>query len=397
MIRRDIEGALREAAGYYPVVTLLGPRQSGKSTVCLQTFPGKRLVSFEPLDQREQARRDPRGLLAELAEGAILDEVQWVPDLLSYLQEEVDRDPSPGRFILTGSQQLRLSAVAGQSLAGRTAMLQLLPPSLGELRRFSAPPEDLLSVLWTGAYPRIHDRRIPPTRWLADYIRTYVERDVRQIANVTDLTTFSAFLRLLAGRTAQELNLSQLGADAGVSHNTARAWLSILEASLLVFRVEPWHTNLRKQIVKAPKIHFFDSGLVCRLLGIRTPEELRHHPLRGAVFESWVAAEIMKWHVHRGEEVRLCHYREAKGLEVDLLLDTPSTLTLVEVKSGATMNEDFLTGLDRLEGVVRQAEARALRKVLVFGGDRGQRRSTAEVVSWSQLDKVRWAPGHGAT
>lgn len=229
------------------------------------------------------------------------------------------------------------------------------------------------------------------TRWLTDYIRTYVERDVRQIANVADLSAFSAFLRLAAGRTGQELNLSQLGADAGVSHNTARSWLSVLEASFLVFRVEPWHANLRKQVVKAPKIHFFDSGLVCRLLGIRSPEELRNHPQRGAIFESWVASEIAKSQTNHGEPIRLAHYREAKGLEVDLIIDTPSEISLIEVKSGATMNEDFLANLRRLSAIIGSSPApRHVHSRVVFGGERGQKRTDAEVVSWRQLHKQHW-------
>lgn len=245
MIRRNIAAVLRRVATQYPVVTLTGPRQSVKTTLCRSTFPRKPYVSLEPVDRREYAQRDPRGLLAEYPAGAIFDEIQNVPNLTGFLQEEVDARPGPGRFILTGSQQLNRLHAVGQSLAGRTAVLHLLAPGLAELRRFSNPPSDLMAVLWTGAYPRIHDRQVPAARWLADYVSTYLQRDVRQVLNVVDLSAFTTFLRLAAGRTGQELNLSSLGADAGVSHNTARSWLSVLEASFICFRGNGAHRSSR--------------------------------------------------------------------------------------------------------------------------------------------------------
>lgn len=232
---------------------------------------------------RSYAVGDPRGFLEEHAEGAVLDEVQHVPELLSYLQAEVDLRPDPGRFVLTGSQHFGLSQSISQSLAGRTTVLTLLAPSLGELRRFESAPRTLFETLWSGAYPRIFDRGIPPARFLADYVTTYVQRDVRQVLAVADLSAFTSFLRLCAAHAGREVNLSALGADAGVTHKTARAWLSVLEASYLVFLIPSWKRNFRKQVVKRPKLAFFDSGLLCHLLGIGEPEQLRHHPLRGAV------------------------------------------------------------------------------------------------------------------
>ncbi|MDE3032670.1 MAG: ATP-binding protein, partial [Acidobacteriota bacterium] len=270
MIQRNLLPVLLRSAELYPVVTLTGPRQAGKTTLCQQAFPDKPYASLEPLETRAFAQEDPRGFLAQFPSGAILDEVQQAPDLLSYLQVHVDRNPAPGQFILTGSQHLGLSQAISQSLAGRTAVLHLLPPSLEELRRFPNPPDSLFDTLFAGAYPRIHDRSIPPSRWLSDYLATYVQRDVRQVLNVGDLVTFTTFLRLCAGSTAQELNLSRLATDAGISQPTARAWLSVLETSFLGFRLPPWHTNLRKRRVKAPKFHFFDSGLACHLLGIQS-------------------------------------------------------------------------------------------------------------------------------
>jgi hypothetical protein len=395
LARRDLETPLRDAAAHYPIVTVTGPRQSGKTTLCQMAFPRKAYVSLEPLDVREYAQRDPRGFLAELADGAILDEVQHVPDLLSYLQEEVDRDSSRrGRFILTGSQHLGLLHGVTQSLAGRTAVLFLLPPSLAELRRFPKAAEvtgDLFPALFAGAYPRIHDQGIPPSRWLADYLTTYVQRDVRQVLRVGDLQAFTSFVRLCAGRTAQELNLSTLGADAGVTHNTARSWLSVLETGLLLFRLPPWHANLRKQLVKAPKLHFVDSGLLCHLLGIREPEQLRHHPLRGAIFESWAVSEVHKAWLHRGLQPRLHHFRESRGLEVDLVVDRPDALEFVEIKSAETVAADFFRSLERLAALLAPGERRRIGQQLIYGGTRPQRRSAGRVIPWQAIADQAWA------
>ncbi len=388
---RNIAGPLEELARQYPVVTVTGPRQAGKTTLSRQTFPDKAYVSLEPLDTREAAAADPRGFLAEFAAGAVIDEVQHVPQLLSYLQVEVDERPDAGRFVLTGSQHFGLVDSIAQSLAGRTGILHLLPPSFDELQRFAHPPDDLLTTLWMGAYPRIHDRGIPADRWLADYVTTYVQRDVRQVLKVVDLASFASFLRLAAGRTAQEVNLSDLGGDAGVTHNTARAWLSVLEASFLCVRLPAWHRNVRKQAVKSPKLHFLDSGLVCHLLGIRDPEQLRHHPLRGAVFESWVVAEIWKARVHRGLDTRLSHYRDAKRLEVDVLVELVNSLALVEAKSGATVAGDMLRPLHRLvEGLRASGEHRALDLRLVCGGAERHRREGVAVTPWSDIQALDW-------
>lgn len=269
-------------------------------------------------------------------------------------------------------------------------MLHLLPPSLAELRRFPNPPSDLLTTLWAGAYPRIHDRKIAPHRWLADYVTTYVQRDLRQILNIGNLESFTTFLKHCAGRTACALNLSLLGSDVGVSHNTARSWLSVLEASFLCFRTPAWHRNVRKQLVKAPKLHFIDSGLTCHLLGITKPEQLRHHPLRGAIFESWVAAEIFKVRAHAGLAASMFHFRDAKGLEVDLVVESDEALLLVEAKSGATVSSDSFIPLDRVAALAQHATPKPIEKRIVFGGDRGQARSTVRIVSWKAIDRQSW-------
>jgi predicted AAA+ superfamily ATPase len=389
MIPRTLETKLHELAGYYSAVVVTGPRQSGKTTLCQMAYPDKRYVSLEALDIRDFAASDPRGFLAEHADGAIFDEIQHVPELLNYLQSEIDTRPDPGRFILTGSQHFGLSQSIAQTLAGRCGILVLLPPSLEELRAFPTAPADLFPLLWQGAYPRIYDRDIPAHQWLADYTATYVQRDVRQVINVSDLQAFSGFLKLCAGRTAREINLSALGNDAGVSHNTARAWLSVLETSYIIHRLPAWHTNIRKQVVKAPKLHFFDSGLVCYLLGIREPGQLRLHPLRGAIFESAVISEIYKTSVHSGVQPSLFHYREARGLEIDLLIAQGEELATVEIKSGATTTADFFKNLkrfsDRMKG---SGKTRPIRSHVVYGGDVSHQRTDAQVLSWRHAHRV---------
>jgi len=389
MIKRTLERKLKELAGYYPVVMVTGPRQSGKTTLCRMSWPERRYVSLEALDSRDFVRSDPRGFLAEYSHDVIIDEVQHAPELFHYLQDNVDDRPDPGRFILTGSQHFGLSQSISQSLAGRCGILSLLPPSLEELRGFSNAPADLFSLLWQGAYPRIYDQNIPAHQWLADYTATYIQRDVRQVINVSDLQTFSGFLKLCAGRTGQELNLSALGNDAGISHNTARAWISVLETSYIVHRLPAWHPNIRKQVVKTPKLHFLDSGLACYLLGIREPDQLRLHPLRGAIFESWVVSEIYKAGAHQGTQPQLSHYREARGPEIDLLVEQGRQLAAVEIKSGSTMHEDFFKNLkrfvDRMESIDPK---RPIQGYIVYGGDTSQRRSLARVLSWKQVSTI---------
>lgn len=387
-IDRNLATVLLDRTRHYPVVTVTGPRQSGKTTLCRTVFPDRPYVSLEGMDVRAYAREDPRGFLREYRGGAVIDEVQRAPELTSYLQEAVDEDPEPGRFVLTGSQHFGLSEAVSQSLAGRVGVLYLLPPGLDELARFRAPPRALLDVLWTGAYPRIHDRRIPADVWLRDYFATYVERDVRSLRNVTDLEAFSTFVRMAAGRTALEVGLSALASDVGVRHNTIRAWLSVLEASFLAMRVPAYRSNLRKRRIKAPKLHFLDSGLACHLLGIRSAGELRHHPLRGAIFESWVASEVFKAVTHRGEQPRLGHYRAA-GTEVDLVIDLGTRIILAEAKAGSTVAPRFLGGMRRLGGDLESAGF-AVERRLVYGGEVRRSRGGAEVVPWNRLLELPW-------
>jgi predicted AAA+ superfamily ATPase len=264
-------------------------------------------------------------------------------------------------------------------------VLHLLPPSYTELGRFPTPPTDLLDVLWSGAYPAIHDRGVPADRWLADYVTTYLQRDVRQVLRVGDLERFTTLVRLCAGRTANVLNLSALAGDCGIATNTARSWVSVLETGYIVHRLSPWHRSLKKQLIKAPKLHLLDSGLACYLLGIREPEQLRHHPLRGAVFESWVVAEALKGLAHHARPLDAWYFRDHKGLEVDLVLDRGDAVVLVEVKAGATVGADAFRSLERVEGLLSRAgETRPVEKVLVYGGDERQRRTLAQVIPWHE-------------
>ena len=391
MIARRLGTKVQALARRFPVVTVTGPRQAGKTTLCRALFPRHRYVSLEAPDTREYATEDPRGFLAEVAKGAVIDEVQRAPALLSYLQEEVDARPRPGRFVLTGSANLGLLAGVSQTLAGRTGILTLLPFSHDELRGFPNVPRDRESTLWSGAFPAVFDRRIPVSEWFSAYLATYVERDVRQVLNVSDLQAFQSFVRLCAGRAGQLVNLSSLGSDCGVTHNTARSWLSVLEASYVVLRVAPWHANLGKRLIKTPKIYFVDTGLLCALLGIRAAGQLAEHPLRGAIFENWVVTEILKSRTHRALPPDLHVFRSRAGLEVDVLVDAGASLLAAEVKAGQTVAADFFRSLEELQSLILAATpARRLRRRLVYGGETARRQRGVDVVPWGRVADMAW-------
>lgn len=393
MIKRVLEARLRKLARSFPVITVTGPRQSGKTTLCRATFDELPWVSLEEPDIRAYAKEDPRGLLSTYRDGAIFDEIQRAPALTSYLQTMVDEDPRPGRFVLTGSQNLAVTRATNQSLAGRTAMVHLLPLERAEIRTTRFADDDLTTTLWRGGYPAIFARPVEPAEWLSAYTATYLERDVRELLNVGDLSLFQTFLSLCAGRVGTLLNLSALGADAGVSHTTARSWLSVLEASFVAFRLRPWHRNLGKRLTRSPKLYFYDTGLVCWLLGIREPGHLARHPLRGAIFENWVIAELIKQGRHRGLEPRAWFYRDRSQIEVDALLERGDHRVAIEAKSGQTIGRDFFAGLQRFRDLWAAAgDELPLRTVLVYGGDRDQPRTPTAVLSWRNIDQLAEAP-----
>ena len=384
MIYRDITPTLLSAATKSPAITLTGPRQGGKTTLTRALFPQHPYVSLEAPDTRAFAEEDSRGFLAQYPQGAVFDEVQRVPELLSYLQGIIDDDPTPGRWILTGSQNLLLLASVSQSLAGRTAVHHLLPLTHAEIKRFTRHPETLDDHLFAGGYPRIYDREQDPGDWLRSYVATYLERDVRAIGNVGDLGTFQRFVELCAGRTAQLLNYSSLANDCGISQPTAKAWLNILEASFVALRLPAFHANLRKRLVKMPKLYFYDTGLACWLLGIRTPEQLRSHPLRGPIFETWVVSEIMKHQFNEGTAQGLSFYRDKNGAEVDLVFERAQDLTLMEVKSSATPSARLF---DSAKRVLRHLadQSRPCNVAVIYGGDEFQQRFAGKLIPWNML------------
>ena len=383
MIEREITPFLVGLFKQYPFVTLTGPRQSGKTTLSRAAFPDLDYVNLEAPDTREFAESDPRGFLARIGRGAILDEIQRVPDLLSYLQVRADELGRNSLFVLTGSEQFRLSDAINQSLAGRTALLRLLPFSLAE-RRQTGASDGIDDILYSGFYPRIHDRKLEPRQALGDYFETYVERDVRRIGEIRNLANFRRFVRLCAGRVGQLANLSSLGADAGVSHTTASHWLTVLEASYVVFRLPPFHANIRKRLVKAPKLYFYDVGLASNLIGIERAEQLSTHPLRGPLFENAVVAEVLKHRFNRGRRSNLSFFRDSRGLECDLLYENCNGMGAIEIKSGATIASDWFNSLNRVAKDLPDISD----KVVVYGGSERQSRRDGEMVPLDSLSGI---------
>ncbi len=379
-VQRSCEHEVVALADKYPVVTLTGPRQAGKTTLCRMAFKKLPYANLEDPETRAYAEDDPKGFLANYATGAILDEFQRVPDLASYIQVLVDDPAFDGTFVLTGSQNLGVRDTVSQSLAGRTALVELLPFSYSEISAFQESI-DTDTLLYRGFYPRIWARGLTPSRAHADYVGTYIERDVRQLSMVRDLSLFQKFLGLCAGRIGQLLNLEGLGNDCGVAQSTARDWLSLLEASYVAFRLPPYFANISKRLVKTPKLYFYDVGLAAHLIGITEREQLRTHPLRGMLFENLVVVEVMKHFLNTGHRPRLHFYRDSNGNEVDLVLQRGAEWVPIEIKSAATVKSDLFKGLFRF----MEAIPNAVHPMLMYDGTEARRQNGVELLHLERL------------
>lgn len=382
MIPRSAQGTLERLRRAFRVLVIIGPRQSGKTTLSRAVFPEKPYVSIEASNERIFAATDPKGFLARFPDGAILDEVQHVPDLLSYIQTLVDEDRRPGRFVLTGSQNFGLVSRITQSLAGRAAVLHLLPFSRHELSEAGIEAGRLDDLLLRGLFPALYDQPVDPADWYASYVTTYLERDVRQIANVQDLLQFQRFIGLCAARTGQLLNLASLAADCGIAQGTARSWLSVLQASYIVFLLPPHHQNLGKRLVKTPKLYFHDTGLAAFLIGVQDVRHMSLHASRPALFETFVVGEFIKHRFNAGLRSNLYFWRDNIGTEVDVLVEDGKGLFPIEIKSGSTVSEDFFSGLRRY---MKYAGSKAWGAGLVYGGMESYVRSGISVRSWKSI------------
>jgi len=383
LIYRTLTTELIAMAKSYPVVTVLGPRQSGKTTLVKATFPQKAYVSLENLDERSFALSDPRGFLARFPKGAIFDEIQRSPELLSYIQGVVDEQEIKGQYILTGSHQFSLHNAISQSLAGRTAVLKLLPLSVKELcdAGIHLPLNELMCH---GMYPRIYKDKLDPFKVYRDYTQTYLERDIRHIINIKDLTLFHHFLKLCAGRVGQLFNSSAISNELGVSTNTIREWLSILEASFVIMRLPPFYENLGKRLIKSHKIYFTDVGLACYLLDISTPEQLARDPLRGNLFENLVITDFIKNLLNIGHEPSCYFYRDSNQNEVDLIFKQANLFIPIEIKSSQTFNPSFLKGLDYFN----QVQKKTPRGYLIYAGTIQQQVQNYQVINYLNIDKI---------
>ncbi len=381
MYTREIEKYISQVQPKYRCITIMGPRQSGKTTLCKRLFPGFQYFTFESPDLRSQVLLDPRSFLNSL-QSAILDEVQKVPEILSYIQEILDDPLDSKRLILTGSNNLLLHEKISQSLAGRTRIIELFPLQRKELPETERAP-DPYEALFFGGYPRIFDKKLNPTEWLEDYYRTYVERDVRLLLNIGDLSTFDRFIRLCAGRAGQLISYDSLASDAGISQPTAKSWLSVLQATYICFLLEPHYRNFNKRIIKSPKLYFTDTGLLCYLLRIRSKDQLATYPLIGSIFENWVISEIKKSFHHNGMEAPIYFWRDQHGHEVDLVIDRGDSLFCMEIKSGQTFQQDFLSSIIWLNNLQNQKSG-----ACIYGGNKNFEINEIIVRSWKDLPEL---------
>ena len=381
MYKREAEKIVRDLASSYPVVAITGPRQSGKTTLVQSVFKNKKYISLEDLDQQAFAREDPRGFLTQEHNGLLIDEIQNCPDLFSYIQGIVDKNQTPGYFIVTGSQQFGLLSGISQSLAGRTGLVELLPFSLSEISKTVGTVD---KVLYKGLYPPLYDKNFKPHIWYEDYVKPYIERDVRQLMNVKDLSLFQKFLTLCAARVGQLINYSELSNAVGVDNRTVKAWISVLEASYIIFLLKPHYKNFSKKLIKTPKMYFYDTGLLCYLLRFRK-EDLLVSPYRGAIFESLIISECFKYNKNYRMGLDFYFWRDNKGIEVDLLFQKRRKLFSVEIKSGKTIQNNFFKNLKIYE---QYCSADHGQSFLIYGGDEEQKRSHGRIIPWKKTNKL---------
>ncbi len=382
MIKRTAEDRLRKLAKTFRSVAVIGPRQSGKTTLCRTVFPQKPYVSLENPDTLEFANADPRGFLGQFKNGAILDEIQKAPHLFSYLQQVLDETKKKGLFILTGSNNFLLQSNISQSLSGRIAYVQLLPFSLQELRESKKMKAGYSWHILHGGYPEVITKKINPADWYAGYINTYIERDVRQLKNISNLSQFTKLLRLCAGRTGQVLNLTSLSNDCGIDQKTVAAWLSILQSSYVIYLLKPYHGNFNKRIIKTPKLYFYDTGVACSLLGISNAAQIATHTAKGPLFENLVVSELLKERFNTGEADNLFYWRDKTGNEVDILIDKAGKLTAMELKAGETVSTDFFKGIEYFSAL----NTKTVQKIIVYGGKQEQQRSSGIIVKpWNKF------------
>ncbi|NQY74088.1 MAG: ATP-binding protein [Candidatus Margulisbacteria bacterium] len=381
--KRFLESHVKRLAAQYPVVTVTGPRQSGKTTLCRHLFPKKEYVTLESIDVRNQIQEDPNGFIRKVSDkGVILDEIQRYPGLLSYIQTAVDENNIPGQFILTGSQNFQLLSSVSQSLAGRTALLTLLPYSLREIYTQKQLKElNSEDIIFKGFYPRIFSHNLDPQEAMGYYISLYIERDIRQLLNVTSLGAFETFLKVCASLNGQIVNLSQISNDVGISVNTVRSWLSILETSYIIVLLKPHFKNYRKRLIKSPKLYFLDTALSLNLLGIQTPHQISSHPLKGAIFEAFIVAECFKQCYHTSHKPHLYYFRDNVGNEVDLLIEKGPDIQAVEIKSSETMNSTYFKGLKYYEALNNQT----VEPTIIYGGKKSYSQNQYQIKGFRDI------------